>query len=512
MLEVRDLRKHYGSTHALDGLDLVANPGEILGVAGPNGAGKTTLIKILAGEETLDGGQILIDGEAWTRRTAGQGVAVVHQEPQLFPNLSVADNLLVGREASRFSRPKAGQKESTALTELQISRLSHTQLGRLALSIQQRTEIARAVSRDARLFLFDEPNSALTDEESDQLFARMHTLADSGRIVILVSHRLTDLSAHAKRVAVIRDGRLTALLQGAQLTQEAIARELVVEDQAGAGGRRAPASGDPAREEALLSIGSWIHPRGVFTVEEFHVARDEIVAVMGVEGSGAREFVASVAGNEAGYGDIQVAGLSGRRALRALTVYVAPSRAQTLFHNFSVGNNVVARLGTGDIAGRSRNLRRRRMVEIAERARAHFFVRCSSIHQSIRALSGGNQQKVVIAAAMARRPSLLVADEPTRGVDIGSKAEIYALLREFAGNGNGVLLHCTEVPEVFEVADRVLVVDQGHLSPRSPSATTRVSASSLRTSLLSSATTGRTAPPRRDRLHDPDAITGKEDQ
>src|SRR3954447_4796165 len=221
---IRELRKRYGDTHALDGLDLVAHPGEVLGVAGPNGAGKSTLLRILAGEETADSGEVLLDGE---RFTATDTVAVVHQEPQLFPNLSVGDNLLVGREGSRFLRPRLNAGERGLMAELGIASSAHRPLDVCSLATQQRTEIARALARDAKIFLFDEPNSALTDEESNELFREMRALAERGRIVLLVSHRLADLAAQAERVAVIRDGRVAALLEGERLTQEGIAQELV---------------------------------------------------------------------------------------------------------------------------------------------------------------------------------------------------------------------------------------------------------------------------------------------
>ncbi|MEO6207813.1 MAG: ATP-binding cassette domain-containing protein, partial [Candidatus Limnocylindrales bacterium] len=225
---IRELQKRYGDTIALAGLDLDARPGEILGVAGPNGAGKSTMVKILAGEVAADAGEIVVDGEPWSPILGWQRVAVVHQEPQLFPNLTVAQNIVVGRERSRWLRHGVNAGERKLLADLAIDGFADQPLGSVTLAVQQRTEIARALAQDARVFLFDEPNSALTEEESDDLFRRMHALADAGRVVILVSHRLAELVAHCNRVAIILDGRSARVLEGSALTHEAIARELVV--------------------------------------------------------------------------------------------------------------------------------------------------------------------------------------------------------------------------------------------------------------------------------------------
>src|SRR3954447_9558022 len=250
---IRELRKRYGDTRALDGLDLVAQRGEVLGIAGPTGAGKSTLLRILAGEEVADSGEILLNGEPFT---ATDAVAVVHQEPQLFPNLSVADNLLVGRERARFLRPRLRSDERALMDELAIGGSARRPLALCSLATQQRTEIARALARDARIFLFDEPNSALTDEESNELFTELRALAARGRIVLLVSHRLADLVAHAARVAIIRDGRAAAVLEGEALTQEAIAQELVIAEEVAARVRQAAAA-QAAHGEELLRLGGW---------------------------------------------------------------------------------------------------------------------------------------------------------------------------------------------------------------------------------------------------------------
>ncbi|MBA2372675.1 MAG: sugar ABC transporter ATP-binding protein [Chloroflexi bacterium] len=460
-LRIRGLTKWYGDTRAVEGLDIDARPGEILGIAGPNGAGKSTLIKILAGEVAEDAGEIRLDGVPWSTRVDRDRVAVVHQEPQLFPNLTVAENLMVGREGTRTLTRSLDAQERALMADLAILQYRHRALATVPLAIHQRVEIARALARDARVFLFDEPNSALTQEESNDLFRRMHALAKAGRVVLLVSHRIAELARHADRVALILDGRCTTVLEGERLTQEEIAGGLVV-------GQASREPADEARvraEEATtaLRLTGWTHTGGEFSGVDLLVRAGEITAFVGVEGSGARELVRSLAGFERATGQMEIPNRSGQRDVATATSLVSPDRAATLFPNLTIGDNMVSRLSR-EIATPGGLLRPRRMSRIAGELRERFRVKASSIHMPIRSLSGGNQQKVAIAAAAVKRPDVLVLEEPTRGVDLGSKREIYRLMRATASEGRAVVIFCTEVPEVFEAADVAYVVSDGTLS------------------------------------------------
>ena len=461
-LRIRGLQKWYGDTRALDGLDLDARAGEILGIAGPNGAGKSTLIKVLAGETAPDAGEIVLDGEAWSPSSHRDRVAVVHQEPQLFPNLTVAENVMVGREGTRALVRNLGEQERSLMADLAILEYADRPLATVPLAIQQRVEIGRALARDARVFLFDEPNSALTQDESTDLFRRMHLLADAGRIVLLVSHRIAELAEHADRVALILDGVCTTVLDEEAVTQEEIAGGLVTGQTARATEEAvAAARGDDAN--TVLSLTGWSHGDGEFESIDLRVQSGEIVAIVGVEGSGARELVRSIAGFERARGGIRVGEGGGPRAVASRTNLVSSDRATSLFSNLTVGENLVSRL-SAEIALVGGALRRRRMKQIARDLRERFRVKAQSVDMPIRSLSGGNQQKVAIAAAVIQRPEVLVLEEPTRGVDVGSKREIYRLMREYAVDGHAVVIYCTEVPEVFEAADTAYVVSDGHLS------------------------------------------------
>ena len=461
-LVLAGVKKWYGDTHALDGLDLDAPAGSILGVAGPNGAGKSTMIKVLAGEVREDAGSFLLDGEEWRPMEHRDRVAVVHQEPQLFPNLTVAENLMIGREGTRALVRRLDARERALMEDLAILDIADRPLGSVPLAMRQRVEIGRALARDARVFLFDEPNSALTQEESSDLFRRMHLLADAGAVVILVSHRIAELAEHAARVALILDGRCTGLLEGDALTQEGIAAGLVTgqtvnEPAEGPAGQANGATG------LAMHLAGWSATGGAFSGIDLDVNAGEIVAIVGVEGSGGREFVRSVAGFERSTGTIDVAGRGDAATLASGTGLVSADRAASLFGNLDIADNMVSRLDR-EITSRGGALRRHRMAAIAQELRGRFGVKARSLALPINSLSGGNQQKVAISAAVVKGPRILVLEEPTRGVDIASKREIYRLLRALANEGHAVVMFCTEVPEVFEAADLAYVMSDGRLS------------------------------------------------
>jgi ABC-type sugar transport system ATPase subunit len=462
---MRGVHKRYGDTIALNGLDLDAMPGEILGVAGPNGAGKSTIVKILAGEVVRDDGEISVDGRPWSDDYGANRVAVVHQEPQLFPNLTVAENVVAGFEESGWEWPKPGEVHHALFAELGIERYRDRLLGELGLAVQQRTEITRALARDARVMLFDEPNSALTPDESAEFFRLARQLANAGRVVMLISHRLTELATNSDRVAVILDGRCVRVLEGADKTPENIAETLVRGLGTTPAGEAAASSNRTTEEGYGLELLDATDQRGAFTSLDFRVPKGQVTALIGVEGSGAREIVRACGGLRRVRGRIVIEGREvGPAQLPRLVSYLAADRASSLFSNLSVGENLVIRMDH-EISRGVLGLRPRRMRAIAEGLRKNFQVKSAGIDIGIRSLSGGNQQKVAIAAAVGAKPAVLALEEPTRGIDISSKAEIYAILRAFAAEGGAALLFCTEIPEVYEVADQLHVVSGGRLSP-----------------------------------------------
>ncbi|MBV8598510.1 MAG: sugar ABC transporter ATP-binding protein [Actinobacteria bacterium] len=435
-VRITGLRKRYGDTVALAGLDLVARPGEIL-----------------------------VDGEPWSSDFGSDRVAVVHQETLLFPNLTVGENVVAGWENDGWRWPRAGDEHHALFDELGILRLRNVPLGELGLAVQQRTEMARALVRDARVMLFDEPNSALTPDESREFFRLAHQLADAGRVVMLISHRLQELATHSDRVAVIMDGRCVRVIEGADKTAETIAETLVR-----GLGTSAAADAEPVVRngrtsgESTLELVRVTDTRRLFRDLDFSVPKGHVTALIGVEGSGGREILRACAGLRRVHGTVRVNGRAVRQAqLGSYVSYVAADRASSLFSNLSVGENLVIRLDR-EISRGAFGLRTRRMASLAEELRREFHVKSDGIDIGIRSLSGGNQQKVAIAAAVGAKPAVLALEEPTRGVDISSKAEIYEILRRFVADGGAVVLFCTEIPEVYEVADQLHVVYDGRLS------------------------------------------------
>ncbi len=460
-ISLRGVSKSYGATTALAGVDLDLTPGEVLGIAGPNGAGKSTLVRMIAGEERPSGGTLTLNGAPWSPSDDWHAVAVVHQEPQLFHNLTVAQNVMVGREGHKHRLPRLCAPDLAVMQAFGIGHLRNRALGDCSLATQQRTEIARAVARAATVFLFDEPNSALTNEESDALFAEIRKLAEAGNIVVLITHRLQDFVRHCTRVAVVRDGRVGAILSGDTLTEDHIARQLVTDTATAtisARNRASTTTGAP-----VFTLQNWSHPRA-FRGIDLVGASGRIIALMGVEGSGARELLRSLAGLEVCTGRLDISGATGQAGLDRFTAYVPATRAQSLYSNYTVGENLLVRLGKPQIAGFAMALRKRQMQQLVSDAVTRFKVKTGSTSQPIRSLSGGNQQKVAIAQALIGNPRLTLLEEPTRGVDIHSKGEIYRLLRDYVAQGNSVVIYCTEVLEVFEAADEVRVMSEGHLS------------------------------------------------
>jgi ABC-type sugar transport system ATPase subunit len=460
MLRVTNLTKRYGGTIALAGLSLDASPGAILGIAGPNGAGKSTLVRILAGEERFDGGAITFGGEPFD--SAEIGVAVVHQEPESFPNLTVRENLVVGQEGTRIRRPTFRGAVDEVLVALDLLHVADRPLEAVPLSARQRTEIARAMLRNASVFLFDEPNSALTEDESKQLFVWMRRLADRGAVVLFVTHRLGELVEQADAVAVIRDGRAVKLF-GPDAKPADVGRALVTDEAGHLLETRPPSI---PRREVFVRLENWRSRRALFRVAEVELLCGEVVAVVGVEGSGGREFVASLAGQEpVGGRALTRLGGSAEDLFRSAE-YLPASRQSSLFENLSLAENAAVRLGRGTIASRRVGfLHPGAIRRFGESVRRDYGVASSSANQPIRSLSGGNQQKIAIAATLANAPSMVAIEEPTRGVDVGSRAEIHRTLRAYAtSSGALVTAFCTEISEVFQLADRVFVMDNGQLS------------------------------------------------
>ena len=467
--ELRAVIKEFPGVRALDRVDLALFPGELHGLAGENGAGKSTVVKILSGAEPPDAGEVIVDGLPRRfrspREAIAAGISVVYQELALAPHLSVTENVLLGRMPSSLGRVRwrdAHRHAKEALDRLDVDIDVRAKLGDLSLGRQQLVEIARALERDARIVILDEPSAMLGRHDLEVLFRALQALKARGVACLYISHRLHELFELADRVTVLKDGKHVATrpieeLDVPQLVTLMTGRELAIPSRPASAGNRPP----------FLEVEG-LGRDGVFDGVSLTVRRGEIVGMAGLVGAGRTEVARAIAGAEpAQRGVIRLSGRemrarSPRTALR-LGIGLVPEdrKDQGLLLNRSIQENVgLASLRKRSIFGVIRH--RRDREEVLELARK-VDLRYRGLSQPVKLLSGGNQQKVMLARWLAADCELLILDEPTRGVDVGGKSEIYKLMRMVAAQGVGILMISSEIEEIIAMSDRVLVMREGQL-------------------------------------------------
>ncbi|MFD8530220.1 sugar ABC transporter ATP-binding protein [Streptosporangium canum] len=470
LLLMKGIVKQFPGVRALDGVDLEVLPGEVHCLLGQNGAGKSTLIKTLAGAHQPDEGTITLGGEPVRLSSPiaaiRLGISTIYQELDLVEGLSVAENVFLGHEPARLGF--VGQREANRATRALLERLGHgeirptTQVGRLSPAARQVVSMARALSHDTRLIIMDEPSAALAHDEVDNLFRIIRELTAQGVAVVYISHRLEEIRQIGDRVTVLKDGRTVAVGLPAKDTPTRQIVSLMT-------GRNVehvfpPRRDGPATGEEVLRVEGLTVP-GVFADVSFAVRAGEIVGLAGLVGSGRSEIIEAVYGARRFSGRVVVEGRPVRRggttgAVR-LGMGLAPEerKAQALLLDQSVTRNIsLASLGRYSRFGW---LDRRREAEDARALVETLDIRPPDPDRPVKTLSGGNQQKAVLARWLLNGRKLLLLDEPTRGVDVGARAELYAVIRGLAEKGVGVLLVSSEVPEVLGLADRVLVIREG---------------------------------------------------
>ncbi|MGW4643227.1 sugar ABC transporter ATP-binding protein [Sphaerisporangium sp. NPDC004334] len=471
---MRGIVKQFPGVRALDGVDLDVRAGEVHCLLGQNGAGKSTLIKVLAGAHQPDEGTITFGGESvrLTSPTAAirLGVSTIYQELDLVDGLSVAENIFLGHEPARMGFVSQGEVNRAA-REL-LSGLGHgeirpaTEVGRLAPAAKQVVSMARALSYDTRLIVMDEPSAALAHDEVANLFRIIRDLTARGVAVIYISHRLEEIREIGDRVTVLKDGRTVAVGLPAKQTPTSQVVSLMTGRNVEHVFPPRPASGSHEGRPEILRVEGLSVPGRVRDVS-LTVRAGEIVGLAGLVGSGRSEIIEAVYGARRAAGRVVVEGVPVRggsttRAVRA-GMGLAPEerKAQALLLDQSVMRNIslsslgrYARFGWMD---------RRREASDAWRQVEDLGIRPPHLERPIKNLSGGNQQKAVLARWLINGRRLLLLDEPTRGVDVGARAELYAVIRKLADEGIGVLLVSSEVPEVLGLADRVLVIREGRV-------------------------------------------------
>ena len=475
LLEINAIWKYYGGTAALRDVSATLQTGQILALMGHNGAGKSTLVKILAGSARQDSGEIRVEGKVLpggVRDARSAGIAVIYQDLSLFPKLTVAENISgepTGRLRYSFRAAKRAARASLERVERNSPLLAclDCNVEQLPLAMRQRVAIARALSYDSRILILDEPTAALSFEDTDHLLAYLRKLAGGGVGVLFVSHRLSDVRRIADRYLILRDGAVALSATPAEVSGNALARAMFGEakENAAINATRVAGQTQSGAPQDVLTVRNGTR-QGEFSNVSVALRAGEIAVLTGLTGSGRTEFAEALVGlRRFERGDLQISGkplrLSGpRSAMRHGLVYVPEDRLRSgLFARRSAGENLV---------GATEHLRARwgflgKEIERAAAAISDFGIRCQGPDSTLETLSGGNQQKVLLARWHMAGAHVLVLDEPTAGVDISAKAEIHKRLRQWAAAGAALLVISSETDEVLDLADRIFVFHAGTL-------------------------------------------------
>jgi L-arabinose transport system ATP-binding protein len=466
LLALRGVSKRFGVVQALANVDLDIHAGEVLALVGENGAGKSTMMRIVEGVVSPDTGTIAFDGIVRELRQAADahalGVRVIHQEPDIAPDLSIAENLFIGdlrRKAGLFLDRRDLARRTLALFDrfgLRDSLSPWTRAGDLGAAQRQLVEIMRALRAGVRLLALDEPTSSLTEDETRRLFAIVRQLKEAGVAIIYISHRMHEIRELADRIAVLRDGRMVTVQLAADLDDAAVLSNMV--------GRPIGKLFDAPKRApgpVVLALDN-VSTRRIRDIS-FTIRAGEVVGLAGLIGAGRSETAAAIFGADAiTTGQVSMGGVPLRLHSPADAIVAgigfAPEdrKGQALLLMASVETNVT--LCVPDLISWAGFLRPGAGNRIARKQAEDLRIKTPNLDQLVSKLSGGNQQKVVLGRWLARRPKLLILDEPTRGIDVGAKAEIYALIRRLADDGLAILVISSEMPELIGLSDRILVM------------------------------------------------------
>jgi rhamnose transport system ATP-binding protein len=466
-LEMRNVSKRFGSTQALDSVGLTLYPGEVHALLGENGAGKSTLIKIMTGVHQPDTGEILLDGRSIRIGSSidaqGHGIAAIYQEPMMYPDLSVAENVFIthgGR--GPLMRWGTMYREAEAIFKQLDVQLDVRQPARgLTVAAQQTVEIARAISLNVRVLIMDEPTAALSAHEVARLFTITRRLREQGVAILFISHRMEEVFTIADRVTVFRDGKLISSAPRAEVTTESAIR-----DMAGRAVEQLFPRSATKQNNVLIRVNN-LGKTGVFEGVSFEVHKGEVLGFAGLVGAGRTDVGLALFGIEpADSGEIVIDGRQLRvrdpnHAMSLGIAYVSEDRRGLgLIMSMPISSNItlptlrtyLSPLGL---------LRGRNEIEDAEQYRRRLAIRAPSVALEVGKLSGGNQQKVMLSKWLNTKPRLLILDEPTRGIDVGAKAEVHQMIDDLAKEGMAIIMISSDLPEVLAMSDRVLVMREG---------------------------------------------------
>jgi ribose transport system ATP-binding protein len=465
-LEVRDVVMQFPAVRALDGVSLEFEKGEVHGIVGENGAGKSTLMRILAGLQAPTSGSVSLDGRPVRLRNVGEalraGIAMIHQELNLVDSLSAAENIYLGREPTRAGvlnrkRMEAGAREY--LEQVGAGFGPEVELGSLSIAGKQLVEIAKALSYEASVLIMDEPTAVLSEAETAKLFALIEALREQGVAVLYISHRLAEVEAICDRISVLRDGRLVRTVRRGEAGQSELASLMVGRPMAD----MFPPKSFPPENERLLSyrdLSDGERVRGV----DLELRPGEIVGVAGLIGSGRTELAEILAGirrGRAGKGSAQALPKSPKQAAKHGVAYVSEDRKET---GLVLSMNVIENVTLPNLDAYARPfLQKQRERDAAQSWVKRLDIRAHDLQAPVLYLSGGNQQKVSLAKWLELGPRVLLLDEPTRGVDVGAKGELYRLIHGLAQEGMACLVISSELPELIGLCHRVVVMRSGQV-------------------------------------------------
>ncbi|CAB4711933.1 unannotated protein [freshwater metagenome] len=469
-VSMQGISKRFDAVHALTGVNLTLYPGEVHTIAGENGSGKSTLLKILAGVLQPDAGAIEIDGKAVEftdiRMAMNHGVTMVSQELSLVPHLGVAENVFLGHNQTRNTFGidwKDTEKRSVEiLNRLNLHVNPKAEVSSLPQHQQQLVEIARALASETRVLLLDEPTSSLAPAEVEALFNVVRQLRDDGVSIVMISHRMSEMLAISDRFTVLRDSKFIDTSSKDGVDENWLIDRMVLNKPKEA--TKKIKSGEP--QKIVMEVKGLTGFAGDFADISFNIHQGEIVGLAGLAGAGRTELVEAIVGAHARRsGDVYVntkkIGHNTRSTMNSGIALVPDDRRmKSTIHDMSVRDNLLLA-----VHGRpAKNRSRKKEEKIVNEWVAKFNIKVKNLDAPISSLSGGNQQKVVIARCLVSKPKVLILDEATRGIDLGAKAEIYEILRNLAREGLAILVVSSEITEIFEISDRVLVMHAGELT------------------------------------------------
>jgi ribose transport system ATP-binding protein len=471
IVEMKEISKAFPGVQALDSVDFECIPGEVHAVVGENGAGKSTLMKVLAGAYHPEGGSISLRGNTVSfsspRDAQRSGIAIIYQEFNLLPDLTVAENIFLGREPQKrmgfIDHTVLYDRAENLLRDLGMNIDIHTPVSELGVAKQQMVEIAKALSQNADVIMMDEPSAVVSGKELEALFGIIRSLKENGKTVIYISHRIDEIFQIADRATVLKDGKLVGTVVTSEVDKSEIIRMMVGRDLS----ETFPTRGKGISDREVLSVEN-LNSGSLLKDISFKVFAGEILGIAGLVGAGRTELARAIFGADPiESGEVYLNGKklkkeSPKASISGGVGFITEDRAKDgLVHSLSVRKNLT--LAILDRIKRFFYIRERKERELSGEYTKEFNIITPSVEQEVRFLSGGNQQKIILAKWIGIEPNLLIMDEPTRGIDVGAKSEVYVLMRRLADQGTAIIMISSELPEIIGMSDVILVMHDGRI-------------------------------------------------